>query len=41
VKLFTTALPPILVVILAGVVGFVVLAIMMALLEFQNSVAAY
>jgi len=40
IKLFTTALPPILVVVLAGVVGFVVLAIMMALLEFQNHVSA-
>jgi len=39
VKLLTTALPPILVVVLAGVVGFVVLAIMLALLEFQNSVS--
>jgi type II secretory pathway component PulF len=40
IKLFTTALPPILVVVLAGVVGFVVLAIMLALLEFQNNVSA-
>jgi type II secretory pathway component PulF len=39
VKLLTTALPPLLVVVLAGVVGFVVLAIMLALLEFQNSVS--
>jgi type II secretory pathway component PulF len=39
VKLLTTALPPMLVVVLAGVVGFVVLAIMLALLEFQNSVS--
>lgn len=40
IKLFTTALPPMLVVVLAGVVGFVVLAIMLALLEFQNNVSA-
>jgi len=40
IKLFTTVLPPVLVVMLAGVVGFVVLAIMLALLEFQNSVSA-
>ncbi len=37
VKLFTTALPPILVVILACVVGFVVLAILLPLLELQES----
>lgn len=37
VKLFTTALPPILVVCLAGVVGFVVLAILMPLLQLQES----
>ncbi len=37
VKLFTTALPPLLVVILACVVGFVVMAIMLALLEVQNA----
>jgi len=40
VKLLTTALPPLLVVLLAGVVGFVVLAIMLALLNFQDSVSA-
>jgi type II secretory pathway component PulF len=40
IKLFTTVLPPVLVVMLAGVVGFVVMAIMLALLEFQNSVSA-
>ncbi len=39
IKLFTTALPPFLVVMLAGVVGFVILAIMLALLEFQNNVS--
>jgi general secretion pathway protein F len=40
IKLFTTVLPPILVVLLACVVGFVVLAIMLALLEFQSGVSA-
>jgi type II secretory pathway component PulF len=40
IKLFTTALPPILVVMLACVVGFVVLAIMMALMQFQSGVSA-
>ncbi len=38
-KLLTTALPPILVVIMASVVGFVVLAILLPLLEFQEQVA--
>jgi type II secretory pathway component PulF len=37
VKLFTTALPPILVVVLACCVGFVVLSIMLPLLQFQES----
>jgi type II secretory pathway component PulF len=37
VKLFTTALPPILVVFLACCVGFVVLSIMLPLLQFQES----
>lgn len=37
VKLFTTALPPILVVILACVVGFVVMAILLALLAAQDA----
>lgn len=37
-KLFTTALPPILVVVLACVVGFVVLAILLPLLELQSAV---
>lgn len=37
VKLFTTALPPILVIFMACVVGFIVMAIMLALLEVQNS----
>jgi type II secretory pathway component PulF len=40
IKLFTTVLPPILVVLLACVVGFVVMAIMLALLEFQSGVSA-
>ncbi|MFG0284819.1 MAG: type II secretion system F family protein [Phycisphaerales bacterium JB039] len=39
-KLLTTALPPILVVIMASVVGFVVLAILLPLLEFQEQVAS-
>jgi type II secretory pathway component PulF len=38
VKLFTTALPPVLVVIMACVVGFVVLAIMLPLLQFQETI---
>jgi type II secretory pathway component PulF len=38
VKLVTTVLPPVLVVMMACVVGFVVMAIMLALLEFQNQV---
>jgi len=37
VKLFTTALPPILVVILACVVGFIVMAILLAMLQVQES----
>lgn len=37
VKLFTTALPPLLVVLMAGVIGFIVAAILMALLQVQNS----
>ncbi len=37
VKLFTTALPPVLVVLLACVVGFVVLAILMPLLSVQEA----
>ncbi len=39
VKLFTTALPPILVVILACVVGFVVMAILLPLLQFQEALS--
>ncbi len=38
IKLFTTAFPPLLIVSMAGVVGFVVLAIVMALLQSQESV---
>ncbi|MBM4109215.1 MAG: hypothetical protein FJ255_10470 [Phycisphaerae bacterium] len=37
-KLFTTALPPLLVVILACVVGFVVLSILLPLLEAQEAI---
>lgn len=38
IKLFMTALPPVLVVGLAGVVGFVVLAILLPLLQMQESI---
>lgn len=37
-KLFTTALPPFLVVILAGIVGFVVAAILLPLLQLQENI---
>lgn len=37
VKLFTTALPPVLVVFLACIVGFIVMAILLALLQVQES----
>ena len=37
VKLFTTALPPILVVVLACIVGFVVMAILLAFLQVQDA----
>lgn len=37
-KLFTTALPPVLVVLLAGVVGFVVAAIILPLLQLQEHI---
>ena len=40
VKVFTAALPPVLVVCLAGVVGFVVLAILMALSAAQDAAMA-
>lgn len=36
VKLFTTALPPVLVIIMALVIGFIVMAVLLALLEMQN-----
>ncbi|MBC7772388.1 MAG: type II secretion system F family protein [Pyrinomonadaceae bacterium] len=38
VKLFTTALPPVLVVVLACIVGFVVAAILLPLLELQEHI---
>lgn len=38
VKLFMTALPPLLVVALAGVVGFVVMAILLPLLQMQEKI---
>ncbi len=38
VKLFTTALPPILVVVLACCVGFLVMAIMLPMLQLQESI---
>ncbi|MCC6426762.1 MAG: type II secretion system F family protein [Phycisphaerales bacterium] len=38
VKLFTTALPPILVVILACCVGFLVMAILLPMLQFQEAI---
>jgi type II secretory pathway component PulF len=38
VKLFTTALPPILVVFLAGCVGFLVLAILLPMLQAQDAI---
>jgi len=38
-KLFTTAFPPVLIVIMAGVVGFIVAAVILALLQFQESVS--
>ncbi len=37
VKLFTTALPPVLIIVLACAVGFVVLAILLPLLQLQES----
>ncbi|CAG1003657.1 Type II secretion system protein F [Phycisphaerales bacterium] len=36
VKLFTTALPPVLVIFMALVIGFIVMAVLLALLEMQN-----
>ncbi|MBL0927017.1 MAG: type II secretion system F family protein, partial [Phycisphaerales bacterium] len=38
IKLFTSILPPILIVVLAGVVGFVVLSIILPLLSLQESI---
>jgi type II secretory pathway component PulF len=38
VKLFTAVLPPVLIVSMAGIVGFLVLAVLLALLESQNAV---
>lgn len=38
-KLFTTAFPPVLIVLMAGVVGFIVAAVILALLQFQESVS--
>jgi general secretion pathway protein F len=40
VKMFTTILPPVLVVFLAGIVGFVVYAIMSALMAVQDNLGA-
>ena len=37
VKLFTAVLPPLLIVTMAAVVGFIVLAVLLALLESQNA----
>lgn len=37
VKLFTAALPPVLVIIMALVIGFIVMAVLLALLEMQNA----
>lgn len=40
VKVFTTALPPLLVIVMALVIGFIVLAVLLALLELQNAAGA-
>ncbi len=40
VKLFTAILPPVLILFFAGIVGFVVMSIMLALLEVQNAAGA-
>jgi len=38
IKIVTTILPPMLIMLLAGVVGFVVLAVMLPLIELQESI---
>ncbi len=38
IKLFTNVLPPLLVLLLAGVVGFVIAAVLLPLLEFQEAI---
>jgi type II secretory pathway component PulF len=38
IKIFTTVLPPILICVLAGVVGFIILAILLPLLQLQESI---
>lgn len=38
IKLFTTVLPPLLIVVLAGIVGFVVLSILLPLIELQDAI---
>ncbi|MCC6660275.1 MAG: type II secretion system F family protein [Phycisphaerales bacterium] len=40
-KLFTTALPPLLVALMAGIVGFIVLAILLPMLEMQDAVGKF
>lgn len=39
VKLFTQVLPPLLIVVLAAVVGFVILAVMLPLIEMQSAIS--
>ena len=38
IKIFTTVLPPLLICVLAGVVGFIILAILLPLLQLQESI---
>lgn len=38
IKLFTTVLPPLLICVLAGVIGFIILAILLPLLQLQESI---